>query len=945
VPPTAGNGHQSPPPPAPAPPTANSLPAIQRVQPPAQPAQPPIAQTLVRGAVPPASQAPQQNEPATIVLRLRDGDPAKGETLHHAVEPGQRETVLALVRNQSGIVDNYDLRVEGMPQDWWSIYPGTVYLVPFGSGGTYEQEVEIHLHPPRGPEAEARVWDLRVVADSKAHNTVAAQAPLALHIQPYIETATTLRPQRRKGRRKATYDITVLNKANAPVLVALDGEDPDGELRFGFNRPPTEIPAGASVTSQMQVRPPRQIWIGRGTERRLEVKTITGDEAQERLADAPTPADVVQQQGPQPKKKWYRRRPPQVPGMHPPRVFKPQVHPPGVTVGPGGVNLRMPQVRGPQFQGPQMGSMNAQAGQGMLSRRGGQSSAPSGPLLPTQGTFAQKPWLPWWLIPLLLILALLLFLLFRSLPQEVLVPKVEGEASAFKAEEKLTKAELKLDPNQKEEVNDKVPAGSVLKQTPPAGTKVEKGEPVSILIAVGSGKVDVPNIVGLKLDEAEKALREKNLTLGQASPQPADPEGKIESQIPAEGEVVKAGAPVDIFYPDPAAKDAKGDGKGDEKGDGKGDNKGGGGDEKGGGEGAADIVVPAIEKGETLDAYAKKLGDLGIVPVVSKQFNDAKVGTPFGTQPPGGTKVKNGAKVRVLVSVGQPQVLYSNGKDILRLNGATGAKLDPVSTGPAEETDPTWSPDGTFVAFTADGKMMLKDISKKNSSPVPAAKSGLFSNLAWAPTADVNIIAASSQPPDDNPDSDLCLANIQGENTEVSCLAEPSFAVIRSLHWAKNGRSILGVGVKLGGEDARFGIVRWRVKSDKPAFSPNTDDWTKGRFLTDTDTPGKGVLDAEVSPDGKRLALVSNQGTNAYQLWLADDPEDFALSSAKRTPVRACKVSWRGDSKELLIVQGAADCGERTAVVQRVDVNDLRNPKELNVSGNDPSFQPLNIGG
>ena len=279
--------------------------------------------------------------------------------------------MLALVRNQSGIVDNYDLRVEGMPQDWWSIYPGTVYLVPFGSGGTYEQEVEIHLHPPRGPEADARVWDLRVVADSKAHSTVAAAAPLALHIQPYVETVTTLRPQRRKGRRKATYDISVANKANAPVLVALDGEDPDGELQFGFNRPPQEIPAGTSVTSQMQVRPPKQLWIGRAQERRLEVKTITGEEAAERAAAEPVGADVLQQQGPAPKKKWYRRRPPQVPGMYPPRVFKPQLYPPGVTMGPGGLNVRMPQMRAPQVQGPQMGSFNAQAGQGMLGRRGG----------------------------------------------------------------------------------------------------------------------------------------------------------------------------------------------------------------------------------------------------------------------------------------------------------------------------------------------------------------------------------------------------------------------------------------------------------------------------------------------------------------------------------------------------------------------------------------------
>jgi hypothetical protein len=152
---------------------------------------PPVAKTLVRGAVASQPAAPQQSERSSIVLRLPEGDPAKGETLHQAVEPGQRERVLALIRNQSGIVDNYDIRVEGMPQDWWSVYPGTIYLVPFGSGGTYQQEVEIHLHPPRGPEAEARAWELSIVADSKAMRTVATQAPLALHIQPYIETTTT----------------------------------------------------------------------------------------------------------------------------------------------------------------------------------------------------------------------------------------------------------------------------------------------------------------------------------------------------------------------------------------------------------------------------------------------------------------------------------------------------------------------------------------------------------------------------------------------------------------------------------------------------------------------------------------------------------------------------------------------------------------------------------
>ena len=113
---------------------------------------------------------------------------------------------MALVRNQGRIVDNYQLRVEGMPDDWWSIYPDTVYLVPFGTGGTYEQEVEIHIHPPRSPEAEAKLWELQVVAHSKAQSRTAdvrADGPRdpALHGDGHEDPA---RSARRAAARRTT---------------------------------------------------------------------------------------------------------------------------------------------------------------------------------------------------------------------------------------------------------------------------------------------------------------------------------------------------------------------------------------------------------------------------------------------------------------------------------------------------------------------------------------------------------------------------------------------------------------------------------------------------------------------------------------------------------------------------------------------------------------------
>jgi len=243
--------------------------------------------------------------------------------------------------------------------------------------------------------------------------------------------------------------------------------------------------------------------------------------------------------------------------------------------------------------------------------------------------------------------------------------------------------------------------------------------------------------------------------------------------------------------------------------------------------------------------------------------------------------------------------------------------------------------------------VLLADLTKKNSSAVELTPEGReFSDLAWAPTGDRNMLAMDEIKRDDQDnitDTNLCLALIQKE-TEVNCIKEPDFSVIRHIHWGTDGRSILGVGVKSGG-GGEFGIVRWKVKDGKPAFSADTADWSKGHFLTDTDTPEKGVLDAEVSPDGKRLALISNQGSSAFRLWLADDPNDFALSSAKQTAVRGCKVTWRGDSQELLVVQGDEACKEDIAVITRVPADDVRNQKELNPSGDDPSYQPLTIGG
>jgi beta-lactam-binding protein with PASTA domain len=906
-------------PPAPAPPPEPE-PRVEQAPSPPPPSEPGNGheQVVRQTAVQPPAPAPPAGA-ASITLRLPDQDAAHGETLGVGVEPGQRERVLALVRNQSGIVDNYELRVDGLPDGWWSIYPDTVYLVPYGTSGTYEQEVEVHLHPPRTPEAEARLWDLKIVAFSKANNVDATSEPLALAILPYTETATKVRPERGKGRRKADFTVDVANQANAPVLIALEGTDPDGELAFGFDRPPAEITPGQTVQTTMRVKPPKQLWVGRAVDKRFEVKTLTNDEAAERLAAEPQAAAA----GPSPAAKRGRFR---IPGFSRPQVFKPQLHEPGLQIGPGGINLRQPQFRPPQLRGPQMQARQIQLSnlKGALPG-GGAAAAPAAPLLPSQGIFRQKAWLPWWLIPILGLLALLAVFLFMLMPKNVTVPNVVGAASAFEAEQALTEAKLTLKAQPDEKVSTDEEPGTVLEQTPAAGKEAEEGSEVSILVAIGNGDVTVPDITGKTAVEAQKILTEAKLSLGQAQPQPLVPDKKIASQIPAADESAKEGTPVDIFFEDPEAEGGGGPG---------GTNGGDGGDGSDGG-GGGKVTIPAIPEGATTKEFSQTLSELKLTPEAKTAFSDAKLGTPFATEPAAGTEAAEGDTVTVLVSGGFPAVVYDNDKDILRVHGQTGEELDPIADGPAEERDPTTSPDGTRVAYSRDGVAVVVDLDKPDDPARELTPEGEeYFDLSWAPNPRRDVLAMGKVVGEDR-DRDLCFGRITRDEMTPDCITDPDMTVGTAFHWAENGKSIFATGGNSDGTLA--GVVRW--KSDTP-FSTDKDDWGEAEVVNDT------ALDAAPSPDGKRLAVIARRGSGPFELYLTK-PGNVALDNAKTTGVPACKVDWQPDSRALVLVQQDAGCTglERVGVLVRSPVSDPKDTKTLARNADNPAFLPLTPGG
>jgi beta-lactam-binding protein with PASTA domain len=243
------------------------------------------------GKATPVAGAPP--EVAALLLRLPDQEGVAEGPPRVEAQPGTRVALVAVIRNHGTVVDNYDLSVDGLPREWWTVAPATVYLTPMRSGRNFEQEVQVYLHPPRTPEAVARPWTFDVVATSRTYCGEVARAGGSLLVLPYREVESKLRPDRASGRLKARFALTVHNRANAPADVALDATDTDSECRFRFAEPSVTLHPGQGVEAPFTVFPPKQILLGRARERHIQVSAVPAE------ADKPPP----------PQSAIYRQRP------------------------------------------------------------------------------------------------------------------------------------------------------------------------------------------------------------------------------------------------------------------------------------------------------------------------------------------------------------------------------------------------------------------------------------------------------------------------------------------------------------------------------------------------------------------------------------------------------------------------------------------------------------
>ncbi len=116
------------------------------------------------------------------------------------------------------------------------------------------------------------------------------------------------------------------------------------------------------------------------------------------------------------------------------------------------------------------------------------------------------------------------------------------------AQREIQRLELNVgDVNQ--EFNADIEKGNVIYQMPSAGSQVNKGEVIDIVISLGPKNANIPNLVGMSLAEAKNIIKENKLEIGSIDEEYSDSyaQGIVMSQSPNSGSgTIEEGDDIDL---------------------------------------------------------------------------------------------------------------------------------------------------------------------------------------------------------------------------------------------------------------------------------------------------------------------------------------------------------------------------------------------------------------
>ena len=224
----------------------------------------------------------------------------------------------------------------------------------------------------------------------------------------------------------------------------------------------------------------------------------------------------------------------------------------------------------------------------------------------------ERYWWLWLVLLLLLVVGGLLAWYFLSRDSDkAVVPNVIGlreQQAAIEIHDRGLDVLARTAPSNR-------PPNVVFAEKPGPGTQLDKGQTVTIFVS--SGRLAVPNLIGLQEPQAVQKLQTLGFKVAVKRVASTHPKGIVIDQEPTAGVSAVSGTTVTISVSS----------------------------------GVKPVVVPRVV-GQTQGDAVQALTKVGLEPVLQNVPSDKPAGTVVGQKPPAGNEVDKGSKVTVNVSTG-----------------------------------------------------------------------------------------------------------------------------------------------------------------------------------------------------------------------------------------------------------------------------------------------------
>ncbi len=546
--------------------------------------------------------------------------------------------------------------------------------------------------------------------------------------------------------------------------------------------------------------------------------------------------------------------------------------------------------------------------------------------------FVQSRLLPFWSVLVLAAVAAAAAFGLSLLPDRTTVPRVEGAADVAAAQSTLAAAGLTVDPRVRARTVASVAPGTILDQIPDPGTRGERGDRVTLLIAVGAQRAVVPNVERLTLARAVALVRAAGLSAGSVLPAGAPADAIVASQLPVAGRRVAAGTVTTLFA---AAASAAPAGAGAPAGA----------DRDATAVARAPVPAPVSgpsatvppRDGERAAGYAQAVAAAGLTPKIIRAVSPAPLGTLIAVRPAPGSALAPRAPVRLVVAAGVPRLAFDTGAGAMRLFDPRSDRTVRQATPPeGSATEPSWTADGRRVLYRVGRRLLLASATSSSAGRVVYDGATRFAAATIGPTLQTGVVALVRR---SGADGDLCFARLGGGDLQPRCARDPRWDLGRAISWRADGRELLVFGVRRG-RPGTFGILRYRSAT---AFSVDPRDW-RGAIATDISQQGRGVIAAAFAPSGRNVGLITNVGIERFQV-LVTPAAELRHPRARALPVRACELAWRPDGAEIAVVQSDDACSRPLGQLVRVDLARPRQTVTVAAGGRHPAYQPLTHAG